>query len=787
MTCLYDFKQPLQEHLTNFFPFSSCIWNTRLGIVNAEGMAVKMYKLYFCRVQLLLRVQTLVVAGFLFLISVSANAATWYVDNTATGANNGTSWANAWTALSQASGAAAGDTVYISGGPSGSSQTYSIGSAWAPKGGTSTSRITYQIGQDSAHNGTVIFSGTGSFISAPSNANIVGDAGDGQQHFAVTGCTGIAGGSFSNLRIGYVNFGVMIGSINGACMYAGSVNGLEFDHNYVYQNNVNADAILHVDGFTGNNYDQSQIHDNTLYTIGTGGGGLGSDGMVFSGTGFTISNNVEICIGTNRWNSGEGQHSDGWQTSGGSYIRICNNFIWGFTDIGLYGGCWGSANNGLTYFSHVRIFNNVIDGGAGQQDVGCIEVEADNQTGSTFSDIGIFNNFCRVPTSTQGWGLFIGSSSTTGGTWSNVWATNNFIVAPTSGQRAYIINATVSESLNPWYTDAQAATMMANFVAGKYSSDYHLSAGATALIGKGANLYAYATIDKDGNPRPATGAWDIGAYAYGSVNNSTNPVIFVSPSSLDFGTVLANTSTNLTLTVQNTGGGTLTGSASMPAPFQIISGGSYSLGSNQTQTVTIGFNPTAAGTFNQTATFTGGNGASVGLTGIAVALQSGLAFSASAGSIVSPFTVTSMTPITINGLTVSSYISQAGATGLSGSGEAIYGFNLLSAGNYVVSAIVNTPSTSANSFYVNIDGQPTDPTMIWDPPVTSGFTDLLVSWRGTGTDTNNQFSPQVFNLTAGPHQLIVRGREGGAQLAGITIAPYAAVPPAPTGLHVIGQ
>jgi hypothetical protein len=34
-----------------------------------------------------------------------------------------------------------------------------------------------------------------------------------------------------------------------------------------------------------------------------------------------------------------------------------------------------------------------------------------------------------------------------------------------------------------------------------------------------------------------------------------------------------------------------------------------------------------------------------------------------------------------------------------------------------------------------------------------------------------QFAPKVFNLSAGTHRLIIRGREGNVQLGQITIAP----------------
>jgi hypothetical protein len=61
--------------------------------------------------------------------------------------------------------------------------------------------------------------------------------------------------------------------------------------------------------------------------------------------------------------------------------------------------------------------------------------------------------------------------------------------------------------------------------------------------------------------------------------------------------------------------------------------------------------------------------------------------------------------------------------------------------------------------------------MIWDLPVSSSFTNAVVSWRGNGTDGNNQFSPKVFSLSAGAHKLIIRGREANVQLGKITIIP----------------
>jgi YD repeat-containing protein len=135
---------------------------------------------------------------------------------------------------------------------------------------------------------------------------------------------------------------------------------------------------------------------------------------------------------------------------------------------------------------------------------------------------------------------------------------------------------------------------------------------------------------------------------------------------------------------------------------------------------------------------------------------------AASGTITAPFILT-------NG-----YIYQPiQTTTVSDAGSVTYNFNIDQAGSYVIQTTVNASGGGANSFFVNIDAEPQSPTMIWDIfPFTSGFEQRTVSWRGTGFDTNNEYIPKVFNLTASPHQLIIRGREANTELQDITIVPY---------------
>jgi hypothetical protein len=104
-------------------------------------------------------------------------------------------------------------------------------------------------------------------------------------------------------------------------------------------------------------------------------------------------------------------------------------------------------------------------------------------------------------------------------------------------------------------------------------------------------------------------AWDIGAFVFAYRAASTNPIIAISPSNQSFGLVATNATKDLSFIVQNAGSGILVGSASVSEPFRIISGRDYSLGANQSQSVTLRFSPASLGATSNSVTFTGGGGA----------------------------------------------------------------------------------------------------------------------------------------------------------------------------------
>jgi hypothetical protein len=138
----------------------------------------------------------------------------------------------------------------------------------------------------------------------------------------------------------------------------------------------------------------------------------------------------------------------------------------------------------------------------------------------------------------------------------------------------------------------------------------------------GTNLTAFGiTTDIAGDPRPATGNWDVGPYQYtsGGGSNGSNLLLSVSRGSYDFG----SSSTNLSITnrflfaLSNPGSSRIIGTSSVAAPFSIVFGNTYSLSQSQTQLVSVCFSPSVISNYTRTVTFSvaGGAGTNVTVTG----------------------------------------------------------------------------------------------------------------------------------------------------------------------------
>jgi hypothetical protein len=449
----------------------------------------------------------------ILILANSAHAATWYVSSNATGTNTGTSWANAWTSLSAISGVHAGDTVYISGGPAGSSRTYSISGTWSPTKGSSGSPITYQIGQDALHDGTAIFKGSGTWLSASSYQIISGNAGDGKMHFSLSGYNTAASiGGTIGLKLSYINFSNTLGDgIDGQ-----NVTSFQMDHDYAMVSTANSDHFFSV-GFSGTTWNQSLIFNNTIYVPHQSGASAdGADAFQIGGNGYSFYNNTVVGYDISSYSGG--QHQDGIQTLTASYVRVYGNT---FQNIGNF-AFFGDAYYGC--FNHLRIYNNLflINGDSVYPGGAIIGTDGGYQGPSpcNYNDVLIAGNLGDGYPAGQAV-IALNNHSPFASTYTNDTIADNTCInsagcTDTSG------DSTANVIDNVALSSSQAASMFVSYsVLGGPANNYHLKSSASSLIGKGANLYQYFTLDRSGNPRPQTGAWDVGPYVYSSSGQSS--------------------------------------------------------------------------------------------------------------------------------------------------------------------------------------------------------------------------------------------------------------------------
>jgi len=309
------------------------------------------------------------------------------------------------------------------------------------------------------------------------------------------------------------------------------------------------------------------------------------------------------------------------------------------------------------------------------------------------------------------------------------------------------------------YTYAQGTTISANPLLVDLSLggfDAHLLAGSPA-VNAGLNLSSVFSTDKDGASRPGSGPWDLGPYRY----LANQGVILISPAS---DSTVSGSSVPITALVSGLLGiafvqfevdGQNLGPSLLLPPYQVVW---------DTTTVSDGAHSLAAVASDLLSLETISYSESVLVSNMVPQVDElSQTFGSTSGALSGPFYVTN------------SAIVQPAYTSLSSGGRAEYCFTVSIAGDYVVSALVNAPDTNANSFFVNIDAEPSDPAMIWDIPVTSGMASRTVGWRGNGTLNASEFVPRLFSLSPGAHQLVVLGRAPNCQLGDISIELAAAL------------
>ncbi len=285
------------------------------------------------------------------------------------------------------------------------------------------------------------------------------------------------------------------------------------------------------------NFDDNIIHDNWIQDI--------TFDAIACSSQCSIYNNRVI----NTWVSGP--HSDSLLIQSGSYSQIYNNVVLDSGGQDIY-----IDNLYDSTCAHIRIYNNVIDsdpgfgivldpeGGAG---AGTANSQCTTGSVSILDDVVIANN---TFVSTSGSNMRVGARGageiiTNLVILNNIWGENSAVntVSVTLQSDTTLLDDNAWDynsygTLSPKFPDIAAtasgvfhtlaelrALSPARETNGKtgdvtYASpggnDFHLAQADTVARGAGRNLtaeYPFLLADADGNPRPGSGAWDLGAYA----------------------------------------------------------------------------------------------------------------------------------------------------------------------------------------------------------------------------------------------------------------------------------
>jgi hypothetical protein len=240
----------------------------------------------------------------------------------------------------------------------------------------------------------------------------------------------------------------------------------------------------------------------------------------------------------------------------------------------------------------------------------------------------------------------------------------------------------------------------------------------TGLVANTTYFARVTAVDGSGNESACSGA----ASGVAHTDVTVTPTTTVS-----FGSAATGTTVDRSFTVQNTSGASLSGSASVGAPYRILSGSPFTLAANATATVVVRFQPTSAGTFATNVNFS-----AAGDT-----LSRALSGSATGGAVspppsAPPPTSTGVVKVAItqptSGATVRGSASVVlWAEGTSGSSNAF----TLSAGGKVVGSQTTSSRGPVTIFWApTVNGSTTLTASVRDAAGRTGSTSIQVNVQG---------------------------------------------------------
>lgn len=493
-----------------------------------------------------------------------AHATSWYVDAAVATPGNGQSWATAFQSFASVtwSSLRPGDTLYVSGGPSGGSKSYT--QPWSV-GASGTASAPIRIALEAAnpsHNGIANFDfdaygdrATVNGITVANRSYVVFSGNvEGQSHFVVknlrniverTSATCFGGSGNTSITVEYVEF---VNCNNGVRLSSGFQGTGSNVRNSAFRQ-IRGDVAVMLD-MGGTTWDAHSISGNTIEmlfntAVPTGGSGayVGPDGIQ-PGNGVSIHGNTIRVSKTSAYTSN--QHPDGVQFGMSRYLKIYNNEFVNVGDSAIDLGVWGTNVN----VSDIWIFNNVFRiETAIDPYPQFIRLYANPGNIASITNLKIVNNLFLD--GAPGWpvidmnayggsptaagveirnNIFYGTAGMRIAASSQFSATSfgfsNNVYYPSTGT-SIVFNGTTRTpaawqlAMEP--TARLSAPSFVNYVANSSSNNLHLSPNDSVARNAGIALNTLFGFDKDGISRPQDALWDIGPYEYAGGVPTLNP------------------------------------------------------------------------------------------------------------------------------------------------------------------------------------------------------------------------------------------------------------------------